>query len=84
MPTCKQCGEPILFKKRPGAKPYEPGAFIALETDADPHGIYAIVNDRVVFAHAGTPSSAPRHHPHAAMCSAAGRPRRSMTSGEQS
>jgi hypothetical protein len=82
MATCKQCGTPIQWGKRKGVSPRDRGAFIALEPRQDPHGIYAIVDDRVVLADSDTPEDAPRHQPHQAFCEAQFRPRRSPLSSE--
>lgn len=80
MSVCKRCGSEILFRKRPGAHPRSRGAWVPLEPQSDPRGMYAIVNDRVVLADRSTPEDAPRHHPHAVFCEGAGRPRRSLLS----
>lgn len=77
MSVCKRCGAAILFRKRPGMHPRERGAWVPLEPQSDPRGMYAIVNDRVVLADRSAPEDAPRHHPHSAFCEGAGRQRRS-------
>lgn len=82
MSHCRRCGGAIRFAKRPGAKPCEPGAFVALEPKPEAGGLYAIVNDRVMLADRDTPKDAPRHHPHEAFCAAAGKPRRSALASE--
>lgn len=78
MAECKRpgCNAPIKWAKRPGHKPHEANAFVALDPDPRDDGIYALVNDRVVLWDPATPKDAVRYMPHAATCSAQQRLRR--------
>lgn len=78
MAACSRCRAPIRWAKRPGFKPHEKGAFLALEPKPDARGIYAIVDDRVVLWETSTPKDAPRYHAHEVFCEAAGQPRRKL------
>jgi hypothetical protein len=83
MPSCKKpgCGAAFIWGLKRGMKPKEPGAFIALEPEESPHGLYAIVDGRVVPADEA-PKDAPRHVPHAVFCEGNVKPRRSPLSSE--
>lgn len=72
MAHCRSCFAPIRWVKRPGKRPHEKGAFVALDPEPSNVGIYLIVDDRLHLADIGTPKDAPRFTPHSAMCSASG------------
>lgn len=74
MASCKQgCGAPVFWAKRPGKKPYEPGAFVLLDAEPSPVGIYEIIDGRVVPIGHETAPDAKRYTPHSAMCEASNR-----------
>jgi len=80
MPECRKCGTTaVRWGKRAGKRPHEPRAFVLLDAEPNPAGIYAIVDDRVVLA-CDAPADAPKYTPHEAMCDAAGVPRRRLES----
>ena len=83
MANCRRCQAPIKWGKRPGKAPREPGAFVALEPDPSPQGIYVIRDDRVHPIDLADEPELPRWLPHAAMCSAEGQPRRSPLRNER-
>lgn len=81
MAICQRCSATIMWGKRKGYDPRERGAFIALEPGPTPHGLYAMVDERVV-PDTDAPADAPRYAPHAVFCEAEGKRRRSALSGE--
>jgi hypothetical protein len=56
-------------------KPHERGAFIMLDPEPDPHGIYVIDDGRARLHEPG--DELPRYMPHQVTCEAEGVPRRS-------
>ena len=73
MPACKECGVAFTWGLRIGKKPGDKGAFVRLHPDADPIGIWTLVDRRAVLWDPQQHAELPRYVPHEIYCANAGR-----------